>query len=94
MADETNSETARYRIRRDAKGAFAWAENALTWGKAQWRDNRLFRWAATAVAVLIGLWLVVWFTLARNLPDAEMLLDYQPPLPTCRMMCPSNSFSK
>ena len=40
MADESNSETARYRIRRDARSAFAWAEGGLAWGRAQWRENR------------------------------------------------------
>lgn len=82
MADESNSETARYRIRRDAKGAFAWAQGGLAWGRAQWRENRLFRWGVSALLVLLALWLAIWFTLARNLPDAKMLLDYQPPLPT------------
>ncbi|AZI38000.1 putative penicillin binding protein 1A [Caenibius tardaugens NBRC 16725] len=82
MADETNFETARYRIRRDAKGAFAWAEGALSWAKTQWRDSRLFRWIAIAAAAFVVLWALVWFALARDLPDAEMLLDYQPPLPT------------
>ncbi|OCC23166.1 penicillin-binding protein [Croceicoccus estronivorus] len=75
MADESNSDTVRYRIRRDATGVFHWI-------RERWRNNRLFRWAAIAVAAFLALWLLVWVTLSRNLPDAEMLLDYQPPLPT------------
>ena len=82
MADETNSEPAHYRIRRDAKGAFAWVHQILARAKDKWRESRLFRWASMALGALLVLWLVAWFTLARNLPDAEMLLDYQPPLPT------------
>ena len=82
MADETDFETARYRIRRDAKGVFARFHEALAWARSQWRESRLFRWAAIALGALFVLWLVVWFTLTRDLPDAKTLLDYQPPLPT------------
>lgn len=82
MADESNSEPAHYRIRRDAQGAFAWVHQIFARAKDKWRESRLFRWASMALGALLVLWVVAWFALARNLPDAEMLLDYQPPLPT------------
>ncbi len=82
MADESNSETAHYRVRRDARGAFAWVHEVQGKARAKWRESRLFRWVSVAVGILLVLWLAAWFVLARNLPDAKMLIDYQPPLPT------------
>lgn len=68
-------ESAAYRIRRDASGLFAKLRNA-------WRQNRWLRGASYALLValigLVGLWIFV----ARDLPDAETLLDYEPPLPS------------
>ena len=75
MAETSKFESLSYRIRRDASGAIAWF-------KTSWADKRWFRWLAMALGGLLLLWLVVWLTLARNLPDAETLLDYEPPLPT------------
>ena len=75
MAETSKFESLSYRIRRDASGAVAWI-------KSSWADKRWFRWLAMALAGLLVLWLVVWLTLARNLPNAETLLDYEPPLPT------------
>ena len=65
----------RYRIRRDAQGVAAWF-------RRNWHDSRVFRLLALAIAGLMLLWLLVWVTIGRNLPDARTLLDYQPPLPT------------
>jgi len=65
----------RYRIRRDAQGVVAWF-------RRNWHDSRVFRLLALAIAGLMLLWLLVWVTIGRNLPDARTLLDYQPPLPT------------
>ncbi len=75
MAETTKLEEISYRIRRDASGVIAWF-------KTNWHDRRWFRWSAIAVGLLLALWLVVWVTLSRNLPDAESLLEYEPPLPT------------
>ena len=75
MADTPNTDTFRYRIRRDTQGA-------LQWFKTNWREKRWFRAAMGVVIGFVLLYLLVWVTLARNLPDAETLLDYQPPLPT------------
>jgi penicillin-binding protein 1A len=73
--EQTAGETLSYRIRRDARG-FA------SWYRESWRDKRWFRWASIALIGLAALWLVVWLLLARGLPDAATLLDYEPPLPT------------
>jgi penicillin-binding protein 1A len=64
-----------YRIRRDAGGA-------LDWFRRNWREHRWFRWAGWAIGAALLLYLIVWFAIARNLPSAEKLLSYQPPLPT------------
>jgi penicillin-binding protein 1A len=45
-------------------------------------SNRLSRWATYIVGVFLLLWLGVWLFFARDLPSAETLLTYQPPLPT------------
>ncbi|MXO67662.1 penicillin-binding protein [Altererythrobacter marinus] len=75
MAEPSTTEYFRYRIRRDASGA-------LNWLATSWRERRWFRWGAVALGALLVLWLAVWALLARGLPDAEMLLEYEPPLPT------------
>jgi penicillin-binding protein 1A len=43
------------------------------------------RWArllAYAFALLFVIWLVMWFLFARDLPSAQKLLEYEPPLPS------------
>jgi penicillin-binding protein 1A len=77
MADteQPAAEPFHYRIRRDASGALAWA-------RASWRTKGWFRWGAIALLALAIFYVVVWAVLARNLPDAETLLDYEPPLPS------------
>ena len=75
MAEQSHTEYFRYRIRRDASGA-------LSWFKTNWREKRWFRWFTILLAAMLALWVVVWALLARDLPDAEMLLEYEPPLPT------------
>jgi len=76
--DETQQSRAeyfRYRIRRDATGA-------LGWFRENWRSRRRFRWIASALAGFLVLWIVGWVVVARDLPDANKLLTYEPPLPT------------
>src|SRR6187402_2765838 len=73
--DQTAAEPFHYRIRREARGVVAWFRES-------WRDKRWFRWASIALMGLAILWLLAWVLLARGLPDAETLLDYEPPLPT------------
>ena len=64
----------RFRIRRDS-GVIGWLRNA-------WRTKRWFRWLVLASGGFLLALLVFWFILTRDLPDADKLLDYQPPLPT------------
>ncbi|MDE8653521.1 penicillin-binding protein 1A [Novosphingobium album (ex Liu et al. 2023)] len=68
-------ENLRYRIRRDAGGALAWIGTA-------WRERKWLRRLAIAGGVLLAALIVFWIVLTRNLPSADKLLDYQPPLPT------------
>ena len=75
MAQQSTSEYFRYRIRRDARGVMAWFAS-------NWREKKLFRWASVAVGGMLALFIIAWVLLARGLPDANSLLDYEPPLPT------------
>ncbi|MCB5424610.1 transglycosylase domain-containing protein [Altererythrobacter sp. CC-YST694] len=75
---ETNQsapQSIHYRIRREA-------HSVMNWFRENWRQSPAFRWASTAIVGLLLVWLLVWLLLARNLPDAKMLLEYEPPLPT------------
>ncbi|HVR89560.1 MAG TPA: transglycosylase domain-containing protein [Novosphingobium sp.] len=91
MPDAAAPESIRYRIRRDAGGALEWARGMVAkarahpsgeWFRENWRTSRWFRLTGYALGVLLALWLLVWVLIARNLPSAESLLTYQPPLPT------------
>lgn len=89
MAEPTDNTTFRYRIRRETSGALAWLkdkqpwlEDRKDWFLANWRTSRQFRWIASIIGSFLLLWFVVWVTVARNLPSADTLLDYEPPLPT------------
>ena len=55
---------------------------ALAWFKRNWAEQRLFRYAAILLGVGIVFVVLAWTLLARDLPDAESLLDYETPLPT------------
>jgi penicillin-binding protein 1A len=84
MDETTGSGSLHYRIRRDARGALAWLGAHPAWRRVRttWRENRLFRLAGYALAGLLALYLVVTVIISRDLPSADKLLDYQPPLPT------------
>jgi len=72
---EQPSEDASFRIRREASGGFA----AI--GR-QWRQRKwLRRFSYLCLAGLVGL-AGFWIVLTRDMPDANKLLEYQPPLPT------------
>ena len=71
----TAGENFKYRIRRDTSGV-------ATWFRENWRGKRWFRWASIALGVFLALWLILWAVLARGLPDARDLLQYEPPLPS------------
>ena len=75
MEEQTTLEYARYRLSRDSNAA-------RDWFRQNWRERRLFRWGAAALGGLILLILLAWALLARDLPDAESLVDYETPLPT------------
>ncbi len=84
MADEIASESIRRRIRREAGGVREWiyAQPAWHWFRDNWQAKRWFRVTGYALGGLAVLYLLVWVTIARNLPDENTLLTYQPPLPT------------
>ncbi len=73
------AEPLHYRIRREAGGAIV---QATTWFRENWRDKRWFRRAVWALGGFFLLLVAGWFFIARDLPDAEMLLDYEPNLPS------------
>lgn len=75
MADTTALEHFRYRIRRDAHGVAAWF-------RGNWRERRWFRWMASVFGAGLLVFVIGWLILSSDLPDAETLLDYEPPLPT------------
>ena len=58
-----------------------WFDRARADLRVGWA-KRWFRWATYAAALLLLAWAVVWFVVARALPDANQLLSYEPPLPT------------
>ena len=75
MAESPPNEVQRFRIRRDALGL-------LDRGRSAWRAKLWVRIAGYALAAFLALWLLLWLLVARNLPSADKLLDYQPPLPS------------
>ena len=75
MADTSTLDHFRYRIRRDSQGVAAWF-------KGNWRESRRFRWLVRIVGGGLAALVLIWLLLARDLPDAETLIDYEPPLPT------------
>ncbi len=87
MADpETpgQGEAVHLRIRREASGLLGRlrGSRAGQWYRGQWQASRWFRYANYALAALVAFNLLLWVTVTRNLPSAESLLTYQPPLPT------------
>lgn len=63
-----------YKLKREAEGFI---------GKWQgWWQSKRFRLATYAVGALILFLMLFWVLFARNLPDAEALIEYESPLPT------------
>lgn len=52
------------------------------WFREKWRSSWLFKLAAFGFAALIVLWIAAWIFIAKDLPEAEGLKEYQTPLPT------------
>lgn len=75
QTDDTGAAASHYRIRRGAAQMFGTLRDA-------WREKRWFRRLGWALIAAIMLWVAGWFLLARGLPDAESLLDYEPNLPS------------
>jgi penicillin-binding protein 1A len=88
MADDPTEEKLSYRIRRNAGGLWrrlpmpAALSPAFSTFARHWRAHRWLRWSGYALGLLLAIYFVIWVTVARNLPSADKLLDYQPPLPT------------
>lgn len=77
--DTPAAEPLRYRIRREAGGAIA---AVSAWFRENWRASKRFRiiaWLAGGglLALILG-----WVLIMRDLPDAEMLLEYETNLPS------------
>ena len=67
-------DTISYRLKRYAEG---FIQRWQVW----WQRKR-FRLATYAVGALVVLLVIFWALFARNLPDAEALIEYESPLPT------------
>ncbi|MBU6266352.1 MAG: transglycosylase domain-containing protein [Sphingomonadales bacterium] len=52
------------------------------WFMARWRSGKLFRVGAVALGGFVLIYAALWLAVLRNLPSADTLVDYQPPLPT------------
>ncbi|HSG34567.1 MAG TPA: transglycosylase domain-containing protein, partial [Sphingomonadaceae bacterium] len=72
---QVSGQSIRYRLTR---GASSWLE----WFKDNWRQSRMFKLLSTLLLMVLLAYFMVWLFLARGLPDANMLLEYEPPLPT------------
>lgn len=82
MADQTDPQDLRYRIRRNASGFLSGLGSARGRLREAWGESRPFRIGVWLLAAIVVVYLLVWATIARNLPSADKLLTYQPPLPT------------
>lgn len=63
------------RIRRNAGGLASWFRD-------NWREKRWFRRLGYVLGALLLVYALLWVVVLRNLPSADKLLTYQPPLPT------------
>lgn len=98
MSDSPDQDDLTYRIRRNSGGVWVgrvwgrisgWFRNfpiedspVARTTMELWRKRLWFRLMGYALAAVLALWLLVWVLVARNLPSAEKLVDYQPPLPS------------
>jgi len=74
-SDRSFPDYFRYRVVRDLGGAWSWFAR-------KWRASLLFKLLALAVVLTVLLWVSAWAWLARDLPEAASLTEYQTPLPT------------
>lgn len=68
-------ENLRYRVRREAGGIL----NSL---RSAWREQPWFRRIAVVIGLVFLALAAFWIVLTRDMPSADKLLDYEPPLPT------------
>jgi penicillin-binding protein 1A len=75
MAETSQPDNQNLRVRRDASGF-------ISRMRSNWQNKRWFRLAGYALVASLVLYLLAWVLVLRNLPSAEKLVNYQPPLPT------------
>ncbi len=75
MTEQTTLNYIRFRLYRDTDQAWAWFVES-------WRNSWLFKAVAALAVILVIVWAAVWFSLVRDLPDAQSLVDYETPLPS------------
>jgi penicillin-binding protein 1A len=49
--------------------------------RESWR-KRWFRWGMLLLMAILVFWFLLWVFVARNLPSADTLVNYRPPMPT------------
>ena len=54
----------------------------ISWMRENWHENRRLRVVTYAAGIGLILLVLAWASLARNLPEADSLLEYETPLPT------------
>ncbi len=72
--EQTEPTNISYKLTRDVGGAWEWVQK-------MWL-RKWFRLLSYLVGALLIFSLLIWVFIARNLPDAEALVEYQSPLPT------------
>lgn len=75
MAESSAASSFHYRIRRDSSRGIAWF-------RAQYAEKRWFRFGVLGAGFALLGYLILSLVIARDLPSAEKLLTYEPPLPT------------
>ena len=75
MSDMTMLPYWRSRLSSDPRRLFAWL-------RENWSDSRKVRIVTYLVGIFLALLVLAWSALARNLPEASTLLEYETPLPT------------
>ena len=75
MSDTTMLPYWRSRLSSDPRRLFAWL-------RENWSESRKVRIVTYLVGIFLALLVLAWSALARNLPEASTLLEYETPLPT------------
>ena len=93
--DDLPPETVKLRIRREAGGLWSRARSGVAglggrlrdsglgdWYSRRWAASKRFRVVNYLLGAFLAINLILWVAVTRNMPSAESLLTYQPPLPT------------